>query len=193
MFAWRACTTKPRQNRFWFDELAYLSPRLWAQCFAFDGQPPALSVRERDPLGPDHLSQYPVLFKHIVELLLKALVQPARDHHDQKLDSCRKHHLTLEAVCRSIKLQKVPKSRDDDFPDSAPDANDFPADERSSQDDLRYVIKEYMSHYLEERFHQGLDGELIQSKSVNDNATTGEIKCQSRLGRLLNFYHREAA
>jgi hypothetical protein len=27
----------------------------------------------------------------------------------------------------------------------------------------------------------------------NDNGTAGAIECRSRLGRLLNFYHREAA
>jgi hypothetical protein len=27
----------------------------------------------------------------------------------------------------------------------------------------------------------------------NDNAITGAIQCRSRLGGLLNFYHREAA
>jgi transposase len=59
---------------------------------------------------------------------------------------------------------------------------------------LRYVISEYMKHYLQERFHQGLGGKLIEAApSSNDNAATGEIKCRSRLGGLLNFYYRDAA
>jgi hypothetical protein len=60
---------------------------------------------------------------------------------------------------------------------------------------LRYVIKEYMSHYLEERFHQGLGGKLVvaRTSSANDNKAAGAITCRSRLGGLLNFYSREAA
>ena len=59
---------------------------------------------------------------------------------------------------------------------------------------LRYVISEYVSHYLKERFHQGLGGKLIQSaSSANDNAATGDIQCHARLGGLLNFYYRKAA
>lgn len=58
---------------------------------------------------------------------------------------------------------------------------------------LPYVIREYMAHYHEQRFHQGIDSKLIRPTSANDNAATGEIKCRSRLGGLLNFYYREAA
>jgi putative transposase len=60
---------------------------------------------------------------------------------------------------------------------------------------LRHLLREYISHYLRERFHQGLGGQLIApaKPSANDNSTTGEIRCRSRLGGLLNFYHRDAA
>ena len=60
---------------------------------------------------------------------------------------------------------------------------------------LHYVIKEYMSHYLEERFHQGLGGKLVvaTTSSANDNKTAGAITCRSRLGGLLNYYRRDAA
>jgi transposase len=60
---------------------------------------------------------------------------------------------------------------------------------------LRHLLREYISHYLRERFHQGLDGQLIApaKPSANDNSTTREIRCRSRLGGLLNYYHREAA
>jgi hypothetical protein len=60
---------------------------------------------------------------------------------------------------------------------------------------LRYLIEEFVEHYLTERFHQGIGGQLIgnQPGSTNDNGTSGRIACRSRLGGLLNYYHREAA
>ncbi len=59
---------------------------------------------------------------------------------------------------------------------------------------LRYVINEYVSHYHEQRYHQGLDGQLIQpSMAANDDEDVGPVKCQSRLGGVLNYYYREAA
>jgi len=64
-----------------------------------------------------------------------------------------------------------------------------------SERHLRYVVKEFVAHYLTERFHQGLDGQLVTRKaeSANDNGTSGPISCRSRLGGMLNYYHREAA
>jgi putative transposase len=60
---------------------------------------------------------------------------------------------------------------------------------------LRYVVGQYMRHYLRERFHQGLGGNLIDStfSSANDNDSQAPIVCRSRLGGLLNYYVREAA
>jgi hypothetical protein len=60
---------------------------------------------------------------------------------------------------------------------------------------LRSVIKEFVEHYQTERFHQGIGAQLIkgQSVSTNDNGTTDQIVCRSRLGSLLNYHHREAA
>ena len=58
---------------------------------------------------------------------------------------------------------------------------------------LRYVIKEYMTHYLDERFHQGLDGQLIRSKNADGDAVDGPIERRERLGGMLNYYHRAAA
>jgi putative transposase len=60
---------------------------------------------------------------------------------------------------------------------------------------LRHLLREFCAHYLMERFHQGLGGQLIVAKatSENDNSSTGAIRCRSRLGGLLNYYHREAA
>jgi hypothetical protein len=55
--------------------------------------------------------------------------------------------------------------------------------------------KEFMDHYLTERFHQGLGGQLIRTTTLpeNDNRIGGPVVCRSRLGGFLNFYHRAAA
>jgi hypothetical protein len=60
---------------------------------------------------------------------------------------------------------------------------------------LRYVVKEFVEHSLAERFHQGIGGQLVKSKAgaANDNGTDDSIVCRSRLGSLLNYYHRQAA
>ncbi len=59
---------------------------------------------------------------------------------------------------------------------------------------LRRVVREYEEHYLLERCHQGLDGQLVQSRlPTNDNVVDGPIRCRSSLGGMLNYYYREAA
>jgi transposase InsO family protein len=60
---------------------------------------------------------------------------------------------------------------------------------------LRHLLREFIAHYNSERFHQGLGGKLVRPAAIasNDNGTDGSIQCRSRLGGLLNFYHREAA
>jgi putative transposase len=60
---------------------------------------------------------------------------------------------------------------------------------------LRHLLREYLAHYMRERFHQGLGGRLIvpRTASENDNSASDGIRCRSRLGGLLNFYQREAA
>jgi putative transposase len=60
---------------------------------------------------------------------------------------------------------------------------------------LRHLVTEFATHYNAERYHQGIDGRLIRPKAVpsNDNAARRAIRCRSRLGGLLRFYHREAA
>jgi hypothetical protein len=52
-----------------------------------------------------------------------------------------------------------------------------------------------VADYHTERFHQGLDGQLIKGQpgSANDNGANGSIVRRSRLGGLLNYYQREAA
>ena len=60
---------------------------------------------------------------------------------------------------------------------------------------LRYVIKEFMAHYHRERFHQGLGGQLIERQAIATNGTGAcdKVARRSRLGGILNYYHREAA
>ena len=59
---------------------------------------------------------------------------------------------------------------------------------------LRHLVKEFVEHYMTERFHQGIGGQRIRNVGLtNDNWAEGSVSCRSRLGGLLNFYHREAA
>jgi len=62
----------------------------------------------------------------------------------------------------------------------------------SGERHLRYVVKEFVAHYLAERCHQELDGQLVTRKaeSANDNGTSGQISYRSRLGGMLNYYRR---
>ena len=57
---------------------------------------------------------------------------------------------------------------------------------------LRRAVSAFISHYHEERHHQGLGGKLIVA---DDKAgrTEGRVACRERLGGLLRFYYREAA
>jgi hypothetical protein len=59
---------------------------------------------------------------------------------------------------------------------------------------LHHLIKEFVEHYMTERFQQGISGQLIRNVGpTNDNGADGKVACRSRLGGLLNYYHREAA
>jgi putative transposase len=60
---------------------------------------------------------------------------------------------------------------------------------------LRYLIKEFVEHHHAERFHQGLGGKLIEEPTgaATDAGSKGKVVCRSRIGGMLNFYHREAA
>jgi transposase InsO family protein len=60
---------------------------------------------------------------------------------------------------------------------------------------LRRLIKEFVEHYMTERFHQGLGGQLIRKQlaPTNHNSATGKVVRRSRLGGMLNYYSREAA
>jgi putative transposase len=59
------------------------------------------------------------------------------------------------------------------------------------QASLRRAVTEYIDHYHGERNHQALDNRLICAPAVVA-ANDGEIRRHARLGRMLNFYHREA-
>jgi hypothetical protein len=57
-----------------------------------------------------------------------------------------------------------------------------------------HLIKNFIEHYMTERFHQGIGGQLIRNVGpTNDNGADGKVAHRSRLGGLLNFYYRETA
>ena len=60
------------------------------------------------------------------------------------------------------------------------------------ENSLRKAVKEYLTHYHEERNHQGLDHQIIEPGAEVDQSD-GEIECRERLGGLLNYYYRKAA
>jgi transposase InsO family protein len=57
---------------------------------------------------------------------------------------------------------------------------------------LRWAIREYISHYLSERPHQGLDGAFVDPRLPTAAKCDGEIVCDRRLGGLLKSYRRAA-
>ena len=57
---------------------------------------------------------------------------------------------------------------------------------------LRQAIQQYVDHYHRERNHQGLGNRLILPAHEPVN-TNGSVRNRSRLGGLLNYYHRQAA
>ena len=60
-----------------------------------------------------------------------------------------------------------------------------------SQKMLRYVLKEYVTHYHTERNHQGKNNTLLFPDERIHNS--GPIQKSSRLGEILNFYYRKAS
>lgn len=59
----------------------------------------------------------------------------------------------------------------------------------SSEQQLRYVLSEYLEYYHHERIHQGLN-RIIEPQHEGHK---GDIICIERLGGLLKSYHRKAA
>jgi hypothetical protein len=59
----------------------------------------------------------------------------------------------------------------------------------STEEQLRYVLSEFMEYYHTGRVHQGID-KIIEPKHEGNS---GEIVCIERLGGLLKSYHRKVA
>ena len=60
------------------------------------------------------------------------------------------------------------------------------------EDMLRRTIREFVTHYHEERNHQGLDNQLLIKKPTIVD-WHGPVRKRERVGGLLNYYFREAA
>ena len=59
---------------------------------------------------------------------------------------------------------------------------------------LRLALNEYVTHYHEERNHQGKGNALLFPADDYDPANeTGSVKCRERLGGMLKYYYRDAA
>jgi putative transposase len=58
---------------------------------------------------------------------------------------------------------------------------------------LRHVLSAYMSHYHEERPHQGKGNVILLPSAQAETDSEGAIECRERLGGLLKYYHRKAA
>ena len=59
---------------------------------------------------------------------------------------------------------------------------------------LRHALKEYLTHYHEERNHQGLGNSIsFPNERNNHGSLQGRIVFRKRLGGLFKFYCREAA
>jgi transposase InsO family protein len=61
-----------------------------------------------------------------------------------------------------------------------------------SEASLRRAIGEFLSHFHQERNHQGLGNRLIEP-GAEVGSTTGTVARRQRLGGLLNYYYRRAA
>jgi len=57
---------------------------------------------------------------------------------------------------------------------------------------VRKAIHEFVVHYHHERNHQGLDNRLIILEQLVADSAAG-VQRRSRLGEMLNYYHRQAA
>jgi hypothetical protein len=57
---------------------------------------------------------------------------------------------------------------------------------------LRRAVNAYLAHYHEERNHQGLGNQIIESGD-EVGRDKGDVQCRERLGGLLRYYYRDAA
>ncbi len=59
---------------------------------------------------------------------------------------------------------------------------------------LKHALHHYLTHYHQERNHQGKDNLLLfPSSRLPMIRKQGKIRCRERLGGLLKYYNREAA
>jgi hypothetical protein len=58
---------------------------------------------------------------------------------------------------------------------------------------LWHVLNHYISHYHQERPHQGKGNILLFPSARVNQGPEGSIQCRERLGGLLKYYHRKAA
>jgi putative transposase len=58
---------------------------------------------------------------------------------------------------------------------------------------LRHVLGEYLTHYHEERPHQGKGNVILFPSARAEPGSEGTIECQERLGGLLKYYYHKAA
>ena len=57
---------------------------------------------------------------------------------------------------------------------------------------LKNAVSEFLTHYHQERNHQGLNNQLLQpGTEVGHNA--GDVACRERLGGMLRYYYRQQA
>ena len=62
------------------------------------------------------------------------------------------------------------------------------------EESLRRALKEYTTHYHEERNHQGKDNRLLfPTQEIDSEDQAGKIRCRSRLGGVLKYYYRKVA
>ncbi len=59
---------------------------------------------------------------------------------------------------------------------------------------LRRVLRKYLTHYHQERNHQGKDNILLfPSSHAPTTCQNQSVCCRERLGGLLKYYHRQTA
>ena len=97
---------------------------------------------------------------------------------------------------RDIKVVKIPARS----PNCNPHAERFVRSIKSEcfdrvvlfgENSLRRALRQYETHFVRERSHQGIGNRLV-SPDLGDSGS-GEVDCRPRLGGLLRFYRRAAA
>jgi putative transposase len=114
--------------------------------------------------------------------------------HDRDPLFTKKFHDTLQAAgVRGLKLPKM-------SPNLSPYAERFVLAIKSEclnkmilfgERHVRYVVSEYMEHFLRERPHRVLGRRIIEPETPKP--ADGEVLCRERLGGLLKTYYRQAA